>query len=209
MIPEFIRDDDWQHHLAVAVLDPFYRSRGWQVERYPGDHPMQRLHVDVTLGKADKRHRIDEKIIRGRRDGRPATKISLETRSCSVPGRERPGWIAREEPSEATVLLVCNSDVADLGPAAWRAVTELDCVWIPFNPLREWFWQQGEEHWEAQDNGQANHSLSRKVPISEILRAIPGARRFLVELHQEEVMRAAAIVKCVAAIVARYQAAHP
>jgi hypothetical protein len=178
VISTFLRDDEWQRQLAARFLDPFYRSRGWRVTRYPGDHPMQRQHVDVMLTKQSMAHYIDEKIIRGRRDGQRAEKINIETWSCSVPGKERLGWIARDENSKATIVLVCFADTPDLASDAWKKVKTLDCIWIPFQPLQTWFWQQGEEQWELQDNQQDNHSLSRKVPIAEIAAAGIGLKRF-------------------------------
>ena len=183
MIREFVRDDEWQKQIAGKFLDPFYRLRGWIVERFPGDHSMQRLHVDVSLrrtkdGKPE--HSIDEKIIRGLRKGGPAEKINLETWSCSVPGKEKRGWIDLDEPSKATVLFVCHADVSDLSAESWRKVTCLDCVWIPFQPLRIWFWKQGEERWERNDNHQPNRSISRKVPITEIMANVANAKRFTI-----------------------------
>jgi hypothetical protein len=185
---EFQRDDDWQSRLATKFLDPLYRSRGWQITRYPSNHWMQRLHVDVTLrceGKLP--HHIDEKIIRGRHDRIKAEKISIETWSCSVPGMERHGWIAPELRSEATILFVCFADNDGFDPTAWTRVTRLDCVWIPFQPLRKWFAEQDQEQWELQDNMQFNHSLSRKVWIKDIARAIPGCARFLVTTPPENI----------------------
>lgn len=181
---EFQRDDDWQSRLAAKFLDPLYSSREWQITRYPGEHWMQRLHVDVTLRcqRASPRqsHHIDEKIIRGRHDRIKAEKISIETWSCSVPGIERVGWIAPESRNEATILFVCFADDDGFDPMAWSRVTCLDCVWIPFQPLRAWFAEQNQEQWELQDNMQFNHSLSRKVWIKDIAKAIPGCARFLV-----------------------------
>lgn len=178
MMKEFLRDDAWQLPLAIKFLTPCYQRRGWEVLRYPGNHPMQRCHVDVQLSKNERIMQIDEKIIRGRRDGYPATKVSLETWSCSVRGKERPGWLHPDEHNEATHLLICNSDISDLKPDSWKKVTSLDCRWMPLAPLRSWFWGIGEQRWEVQDNQQQNHSLSRKVPIREILSALPEARRF-------------------------------
>jgi hypothetical protein len=179
MTSEFERDDHWQLRIAIKFLDPFYRSRGWQIIRYPGDHPMQRLHVDVTLQREDREsHHIDEKIIRGRHDRQKAEKISLETWSCSVAGAERPGWISPQSPNKATILLVCFADDDGFDQEAWTRVRTLDCVWIPLEALRVWFAQQDHGQWELQDNMQSNHSLSRKVWIRDIFAAIQGCARF-------------------------------
>jgi N6-adenosine-specific RNA methylase IME4 len=121
-----------------------------------GDHP------------APLAENLQDSVIEAPRSEQPAEKINIETWSCSVPGKERRGWIEREEISNATILLVCFADVSDLAADSWRKVATLDCVWIPFAPLGAWFWDQGEERWELQDNQQDNHSLPRKVPISEI-----------------------------------------
>ena len=182
----FKRDDYWQSRIATMFLDPFYRSRGWHANRYPSDHPMQRLHVDVTLSREGRTpHHIDEKIIRGRRDGKRAEKVSLETWSCSVPGRKVRGWIAADEASKTTILHVCFADTPDLAPDSWAKVRRLDCIWIPFRPLREWFAGQDENQWELQDNEQSNHSLSRKVWIRQVFDAVPHCARFSVKAENE------------------------
>jgi hypothetical protein len=178
---EFDRDHAWQMPLACKFLDPHYRSNGFEIERYDFDHPMQKRHVDVTLRKEAIFHNVDEKIYRRRRDGRAGEKVSVETWSCSVVGRERRGWIWPGETNDASVLLVCFSDDPGFDDGAWRRVTQLDCLWIPFAPLRDWFWAIGEDNFELQDNLQSNHSISRKVPIAQIIAALgQSVRRSLI-----------------------------
>lgn len=181
---DFDRDDAWQARLAQGFLDPYYRSLGWTVTRYAGTHPMQRRHVDVTLrarGVPDRHN--DEKILRGRHDRNPATKVSFETWSCTLPGLQRPGWGAKDEPNDATHLLIAYADTDDMGPQAWRKVRNLDCLWIPFAPFRDWFWSRGEDAFEARPNEQSNGSISRKVPIRAIMANIAGTRRFGIGLE--------------------------
>lgn len=181
MTGEFARDNLWQTRMAAKFLDPLYERRGWRVLRYAGDCEQQRRHVDVKLTRHGEEHRIDEKIIRGRRDGLLAEKISYETKSCTIPGCERHGWGARDEINDSTILLVCFADMPDLDEECWTRVTSLDCLWIPFQPLRVWFWRMdGENRWERQHNGQENGSISHKVPISEILAEFPEAARFTI-----------------------------
>jgi hypothetical protein len=177
----FARDDAWQARIAARFLDPLYELCGWRVNRYPGDHEQQRKHVDVLLTREREQLRVDEKIIRGRRDGLPATKISFETMSCTQPGAEAPGWGAQDVQNDAAILHVCFADTPDLDEQSWTRVQSLDCVWIPFQPLRKWFWRMdGERRWERQHNGQANGSISHKVPIDEILSELRTAERFTV-----------------------------
>jgi hypothetical protein len=177
---ERLRDTVWSLGIAEKFLDPVYARRGWRVDRH-SDSEHQKRHVDVTLTRPGEVCRIDEKIIRGRRDGLPAVNISYETMSCTNPGLEWPGWGARNERNDSTHLLVCFADLPDLDDESWRRVCTLDCVRIPFPPLRDWFWRMdGERRWELQHNGQSNGSVSHKVPISEILAEFPAARRFKV-----------------------------
>jgi hypothetical protein len=181
MTVEFPRDNAWQWRIATRFLDPLYERRGWRVLRYPGDHEQQRKHVDVLLTRGGEQHRIDEKILRGRRDGLPAEKISYETMSCTIPGFEVLGWGARDKENHCTILLICLADTPDLDEKSWSRVATLDCLWIPFPPLREWFWRMdGECRWERQHNGQGNGSISHKVPIAEILAEFPDAARFTI-----------------------------
>jgi hypothetical protein len=180
MTREHLRDAAWSLRIGEKFLDPVYARRGWSVARHPADSEQQRRHVDVTLIRpGDVVRRIDEKIIRGRRDGLPAINISYETMSCTIPGFERPGWGARDERNDSTHLLVCFADLPDLDDDSWRRVCTLDCMRIPFPPLRDWFWRMGGEcRWPIQHNGQSNGSISHKVPIGEILAEFPDARRF-------------------------------
>jgi hypothetical protein len=181
MRAEFVRDEIWQRGIATRFLDPLYWRRGWSVLRYPGDHERQRKHVDVLLTRGPEEHRVDEKIIRGRRDGLRAEKVSFETMSCTVPGREIPGWGARDEENLCSILFVCFADIPDLDERCWERVENLDCLWIPFQPLREWFWRQdGERRWERLHNGQANGSISHQIPIADILLEFPEAARFTI-----------------------------
>lgn len=180
---EFKRDDEWQQRLATRFLDPFYRKNGWHITRYPSGHPMQRMHVDVTLTKNGEERRIDEKIMRGLRKGGAAEKVNLETWSCSVPGIEKRGWCHPEEANRSTHLFACHAEeVSEISPDSWKRVTFLDCIYIPFPPLRQWFWEQGEERWERFVSEQLNHSIARKVPIEDIVAANLGLKRFQIDI---------------------------
>jgi hypothetical protein len=113
MISHFNRDDQWRN----------YRRRNWQIERYSGEYPMQRLHVDVTFRRKDEILRVDEKIIRGRRDGLPAAKANLETMSCSTPGVEKFGWISRLSVTERDIRDGRLIDLATGKPTDRRMTT--------------------------------------------------------------------------------------
>jgi hypothetical protein len=174
VIDDFNRDDrEWQLPIALRLLDPVYRLRGWHVTRYDGRHEMQKLHVDVTLERDGVSINIDEKILRRRRDGRAPVAVSCETWTCSVPGHERRGWLWHEEKRKTDIILICYADalVAD-------DVYHLDCLWIPCPALVTWFWEQGEDRWPENVSQQSNRSISRKVPIDAIKEAIPGFKRF-------------------------------
>lgn len=191
MADEFERDNDWQKRVAARLLDPFYRSRGYKVERFGDHHPMQGKHVDVVITRPDVGHRkgvrylLDEKILRARDDGEAAAIVTLETWSCTVSGHEKRGWFHRDEEALATVLMFCFADAGGYDDGAADRVTVLDCVWMPFVPLKAWFHDPelgGEERFPVYDGNQINHSLSRKVTIEEVLRAGLAARRFPIPL---------------------------
>lgn len=180
----FKRDNEWQRRLAIRFLDPFYRQRGWRVTRYPDEHPMQRLHVDVMLTKGEEVRRVDEKILHGLRKGGPAEKLNFEIMSCTVPGRERRGWGHPEEPNRSTHLFVSHAeDVSEISPDSWKRVLFLECAWMPFPELRTWFWEMGgDKRWPTYDNEQGQEGICSKVPFAEIAAANLGLKRFRIDI---------------------------
>lgn len=172
--------EKWSLPLARKFLDPFYAKAGREFYRYPGDHPIQRRHVDVTVRRVllvlQRVKRIEEKLLARRDDGKPAEFITAEEMSCTLPRYERRGWVHRHEPCDTTDYLFgfANAKRKD----GWEAVTKLDCLWVPF-AFRAWYWQhpdrlQWKEHWGKQ----RNRSFSRLVPISLVELEIKGCRRF-------------------------------
>jgi hypothetical protein len=111
---------------------------------------------------------IEEKIVRFPENGRPHTRFCLETRSCTVPGREKDGWMCY---GRADLLLYCFAAHRD-------PVMELDCYSIDFSALRKWFWTRlPSANWHTHRTEQINHTESRLVPIAEVQSAGFRCRR--------------------------------
>ena len=101
-MPRFHLDNEWQRAIRDAVLVPGFYGRiksGRYVFMDKGrlsDILQKRYAVDTFI-QADNgdASAIEEKIIRFPvKKGKPHTAFCLETRSCTVPGHESPGWMA-------------------------------------------------------------------------------------------------------------------
>src|ERR1044071_1908301 len=98
---DFRRDDAWQKGMRDRILAPsFYKE--YAVEgRYVfidkgrlASTFQRRFAVDTILqGKDGQACCIEEKIVRWPERRKPYDAFTLETRSCTVPGHESPGWM--------------------------------------------------------------------------------------------------------------------
>jgi hypothetical protein len=176
----FARDDLWQRHMRDAILAPGFYGRYAQQGRYvfidKGQlaSQLQRDYAVDTIiqGRDNAAVCIEEKIVRWPRnkDGSPRsepyTAFALETWSCTVTGREKPGWM---QYGQADFLLYCFTNERE---------TALDCHLIDFPRLQEWFWPR-ENEWPTTTTNQSNHTRCRVVPISEVQSAVKCWRRLV------------------------------
>jgi hypothetical protein len=136
-------DDAEQKRVRNLVLGPgFYGRLATTLQkRFAVDTVMQRKNGQAVC--------IEEKIVRGHYD-----KVTLETMSCTVPGRESEGWM-RYGKADWLVWAMCKED------------GNLLVHVFDFPALQEAFWSAAhlfEEH----ITGQRNRTASRKVPIDWI-----------------------------------------
>ena len=159
----FVRDNEWQKGLRDRILAPgFYGSyalggRYVFIDKGALATKFQREYaVDTILqGKGGAAVCIEEKIVRWPKKDKPYSAFTLETRSCTVPGREKDGWMKY---GEADYLLYCFAN---------RTESALHCYLIDFPKLKEWFWPI-VENWPITVTEQINRTECRVVPITEV-----------------------------------------
>ena len=118
------------------------------------------LAVDTVAQSTDgKSVCIEEKIEQW--PGWKRTNFALETRSCTVVGRERPGWMHY---AKADYLLYAF---------AFEGNTGLDVFLINFPKLREWFWNLPKRYPPHIMENTINHTEFEKVPIDDVRKAVP------------------------------------
>lgn len=161
---DFHSDDAWQRGIRDAILVPqFYEARtpGRFVLMDKGrlaNFLQRRMAVDTVVQARDGGVvSIEEKIVRW--PGKRYSAYSLETESCTIPGRESPGWMAY---GDADYLLYCFQQADD----------GLLCHLIDFQRLREWFWPL-EETFPVFQMRQRNRTRGRVVPMDAVRDAVP------------------------------------
>lgn len=154
--------------LEVLFKHYFYESRYVFIDKSRFSTLVQkRLHVDMTAQVAiDESAGIELKVVRWPLKESPHTRFCLETRSCTNPGYESPGWM---ETSQADFLLYAFV-IDGIG---------LDAYIINLPLLQQWFsacLQRDPEKWYIHTMTSGNRTESRLVPIEEVVTLIPTTR---------------------------------
>jgi hypothetical protein len=144
--------NDWSIY-ASTLLEPFYTQRYIKTGWCPAD--IQKLFdIDrCCVTKDETIVRIEEKCVKARRDC--IERILIEDKSCTLPGRETPGWIYK---TKADILLWANCFVGE---------KRIIIFTFKLQEMKEWWIKYGQynqnfgEHLETG----ANSSLSKKVRI--------------------------------------------
>lgn len=169
---EFERDNAWQKAKRDSVLAPGFYGKYAVDGRYVTIDKgrlatilQKRYAVDtVVQGRDGAAIFIEEKIVRW--PGYRYADFFLETRSCTNPGHESPGWMFY---GEADYLLYCF-EMEGGG---------LDCWLIEFQPLQKWFWPREESFPYSQLRHTVNKTGGRLVPVRDVHRNVPAWRRRL------------------------------
>jgi hypothetical protein len=110
----------------------------------------KRYAVDTILQRADGRATcIEEKIVRGE-----YTAVTLETMSCTVPGKESDGWMKYGQADWLVYAMCCEN-------------LTLLCHIIDFAALQGCFWPAAKTFQETISK-QQNRTACRKVPLDWI-----------------------------------------
>ena len=161
MASDFTRDNEWQRSVRDRVLAPGFYGRHAFAGRYvfidKGELALRlqrEFAVDTIMQSRDGRAVcIEEKIVRW--PGYAYTAFTLETESCTVPGRESKGWMHY---GQADFLLY----------AMHRPDDSLLVHLVDFQKLKAWFWPRVETFSVFAMRDTLNKSAGRKVPISDI-----------------------------------------
>lgn len=155
-------DDRGQKRVRDLVIGPgLYGS--WGVEgRYvfldKGRNDLvtllqKRFAVDtVVQGRDGAAIFVEEKIVRW--PGYEYTKVTLETRSCTVAGRESDGWMVYGK-ADFLNYAMCLGD------------GNVVCHFIDFQRLKTAFWKD-EKRFAETVTSQSNRTACRKVPLGWI-----------------------------------------
>lgn len=159
----FVRDNNWQRALRDRILSPGFYGTYAMGGRYVfidkgvlATKLQREFAVDTILqGREGAAVCIEEKIVRWPKRDEPYSAFTLETRSCTVPGREKDGWMKY---GQADYLLYCFSN---------KDENALNCFLIDFPGLKEWFWPNVWK-WPIHVTEQINRTECRIVPIAEV-----------------------------------------
>ena len=114
---------------------------------------LQNKAVDTILQLTDDREiYIEEKIVRWK--GKKYTAFTLETDSCTVPKREKEGWMKYGEFDYLLYGFVQENDSIEL-------------YTIPFKKLKNWFWNNIEK-FPITETEQINKTRCRIVDIKKV-----------------------------------------
>jgi hypothetical protein len=168
-VNDFQRDDEWQRQQRDAILCPnFYKKYATDGRYVVIDKGalatilQKRYAVDTIIqGKNGSAIFIEEKIVRW--PGYPYSKFFLETKSCTVPGHESPGWMFYGQADYLLYCFQCDND-------------DLDCWLVDFPKLHEWFWPRENTFLYSQLQNTINKTAGRLVPVKDVHRSVPAYR---------------------------------
>jgi len=155
---DFQTDDAWQREQRDRYLLKYYRKHFNNFHFCDKLLDEQRRGIDTIIRIGDLTFTVDEKIVRKKYDA-----FALETKSCTIPGHEKPGWMFY---GEADRLIYCFS--IDGG---------LECHTINFTLLQKWFLPREKDFAPFQMESR-NRTAGRVVPIRDVVDARLRIARF-------------------------------
>jgi hypothetical protein len=176
---DFILDNFWQQNIRDTILKPFYKQTAYEGRFVFADKGklaemlQKEMAVDTIMqGKENKIIGIEEKIVRW--PGYKYTSYTLELMSCTVPGREKKGWMYY---AQCNILLYCfvQADNSILAHA------------IPFNALQKWFFANKDKY-NSTITKQINHTECKIVPISDVWSNVQGCKEFKISSNYQFAM---------------------
>jgi hypothetical protein len=144
-----------------------------------GSELLQKTHgIDVIVQTNNDQSdlKIDTKHVRGNYQ-----KLFIEEHSCSVNGREKPGWLLKEDGHPDYIIHIMNSLCRGCYHdcfACGKPIRENMIGWItPFNRLRAWYMQMLKDdafcnEYKLFTMKQINKTTGRNVPIDLLARNV-------------------------------------
>lgn len=167
----FEKDDSFQRDIRNKLLKPFYQEKTHE-SRFVfcdkgklADILQRELSVDTIMQLPENRiYGVEEKIVRW--PGYNYDRYTLEIMSCTVPGREKQGWMHY---SKADLLLYCFV----------QKDGSLEAHAIPFQKLKKWFFENDNyKKYTSTLTNQINKTECKKVPIADVFKFVHGCKIF-------------------------------
>lgn len=167
----FTTDDNWQREVRNNILAPYYKSVSHE-SRFVfldkgklADKLQREFAIDTIIqGKNNAVFGIEEKIVRW--PGYTYSAYTLEIMSCSVPGRERKGWMYT---ATCDFLFYCFVQADGKSIVAHM---------IPFQKLQKWFFENERyQAYRSNFTDQINKTETKIVPIKDVWQAIPECKK--------------------------------
>ncbi len=176
---KFERDDNWQRKIRDKILAPYYARVSYNgryvlVDKGNLAEKLQReMAIDTIIQlKNNGVLGIEEKIRRW--PGYEYQDYALEVMSCTIPGREKKGWMYY---ATCDYLFYCFVQEDE---------NSLILHSIPFNKLKAWFFDNNRfEKYKSLFTKQVNRTEFKIVPIEDVWRAIPGCRKIFIKAQTE------------------------
>ena len=172
----FVAKNAWQTEQRDRILKPFFYDRycPGQYRFLDNNNPAER-YADTLMQSADGQKIIEEKIVHWPIDKftrlpkeKAYDRFALETMTCTVPGYERRGWM---HTSVADYLIYAFSvPKSEIG---------LDVYIMNMQPLKQWFWELGEDAWPYSITEEDNRTLCRIVPIADVVANVSTTRHLI------------------------------
>lgn len=171
----FIEDDNWQKKIRNRILEPYYEKISYKkrfvfVDKGKLADKLQRnMAIDTIIQlKNNGILGIEEKIVRW--PGYEYQNYALEIMSCTVPGREKKGWMYY---ATCDYLFYCfvQEDEASVSIHV-----------IPFDKLKAWFFENARfTKYRSFFTDQINRTETKIVPIRDVWDAIPECKAIFVK----------------------------
>jgi hypothetical protein len=168
---QFTFDNAWQQGIRDAILKPFYKIRAFEGRFIFADKGkladilQKEMEVDTILQRKENEiQAIEEKIVRW--PGYRYESYTLEIMSCTVPGRERQGWMHY---SKCDTLLYCF--VQENGSIIAHA--------LPFTDLQKWFFENKDKY-KSTFTKQINRTECKLVPIADVFENVERCKIFVI-----------------------------
>jgi hypothetical protein len=171
---DFERDNVFQQGVRDRILAPAFYGKYALDGRYVFVNQGEMATLSERRGSVDtlarsqrsgEMARIEEKIVRW--PGYAYKAFSLETHSCTVPGRESPGWM-RYEKADYLLYAFCQEDD-----------DSLMVYLIDFPQLQEWFWAREASFPIFGPLDTLNRSMGRVVEIEAVCAAVKTTKHFV------------------------------